>query len=533
MSIERLDHPVAALLCGQGLDLPSQAARLRSLALPSPVGQAPLLLVALLWGHGCTDVVRQLEQCLDNLLADLQCTPAAWSPSQAVRQALAVLNRQLYQQRRSLAAPIEVHGALLLVQAGEVQLLQAGAIGLLRYLDGSLQSLAGRDGLQLGAQPELALVQQRLPLSGRERLLLAPQALLNVADLQALREACGEPGEVGAQQLLKPLLKAPGAVALVLPQAVPGLAVVVAPRSWPAPPEAYPGLCLDGWTLLAACPYGPPGRMFRARDEQGREALLCPAAAAADEAFWQREWAQRRSPVASLAPLLSSGRARRHAFSLLAAPAPGTRSLQDWAAAHGPLDGAGLLALLVQLIAAVRALQRRGMQGLWLDVRCILVDPAGRLQLWVEHAAVLPGVPRQPMPAQAEPLAPELRAGQALDGRADQFALAALAYWLLCGRWPEVARTDAPALCRYQPLAVLGVALPPGWDGVLARALAPRPEARFEALSEFEQALRQPWQSRESGARRRPRALWGWRMGLVLVLGLQLLSALWLSLLLG
>ena len=34
--------------------------------------------------------------------------------------------------------------------------------------------------------------------------------------------------------------------------------------------------------------------------------------------------------------------------------------------------------------------------------------------------------------------------------------------------------------------------LPVGWDGVLARALAPRPEGRFEALSEFWLALQKP-----------------------------------------
>ncbi len=533
MSIDRLDFPAASLLYGQGQDLPSQAARGRSMWLPGQEGQAPVLLVALLWGRGRTDVVRILEQCLNNLLADLHCTPAAWTSTQAARQVLAVLNRQLFRQRRGEGHQVEVHGALLLLQAAEAQLLQAGAIGLLRYQGGSLQSLAGRDGLQLGGQAELALVQHRLPLSGGEALLLAPQALLDVADLQALREACGQLAELGPEPLLAPLLKAPGAVALVLPKAWQTPAPSTTSAHWPAVHDARPELQLDGWTLLAACPFGPPGRLFHARDEQGHQALLCLAAADADEAYWQREWALRRSPVSSLVQLLSSTRPRRHAFSLWAVPPAGTRSLQDWVAAQGPLDGPSLLALLEQLIVAVRALQRRGMQGLWLDVRNILVDEGGRLLLWVEHAALLPGVPRQPMPANAEPLAPELREGRAVDGRADQFALAALAYWLFCGRWPDVARADAPQACGYLPLAHFSAQVPAGWDGVLARALAPRAEARFEALSEFQQALHKPWQQRVSASRRAPRDQWGWRMGLVVVLGLQLLSALWLSLLLG
>ena len=48
-----------------------------------------------------------------------------------------------------------------------------------------------------------------------------------------------------------------------------------------------------------------------------------------------------------------------------------------------------------------------------------------------------------------------------------------------------------------------GVHVPQGWDGVLARALAPQPQARFDALSEFQLALQQPLQARRSQALRR------------------------------
>ncbi|MDQ6158331.1 protein kinase, partial [Pseudomonas aeruginosa] len=74
----------------------------------------------------------------------------------------------------------------------------------------------------------------------------------------------------------------------------------------------------------------------------------------------------------------------------------------------------------------------------------------------------------------------------------DQFALAALFYWLLCGRWPSIACPESDGGCRYEPLGERQADLPVGWDGVLARALAPRPEGRFEALSEFWLALQKP-----------------------------------------
>lgn len=530
MSIERLHHPTIKLLCGNGLDLPSQAARARASWLPGREGRPPLLLVALLWARDCTDVVRTLEAYLDGLLADFCSTPAGWSEAQAARQVLAALNQQLFRQRQAGRSIAQLDAGLLLLQNGEAQFLQAGAIGLRRDQGTTATSLVGRDGLQLGAQAELALVQHRLLLSADELLLMAPQPLLDVADLQDWRGLDAELDMQALHALLTPLLQAPGAAVLLQPGVLEQTPALTVRAPWPAVQHAQPGVQLDGWMLLSACPYGPPGRLFRATDLRGREALLWLAEQAADEAFWQREWALRRSPVSSLPQVLSSHQPREHAFLLLEPPAKGMRSLIDWVAAYGPVDGLTLLALLEQLVAAVRGLQRRGMQGLWLDPRNILVSDGGRVLLLPEHAALIPGVAQQALPAHAVPLAPEARAGQNLDGRADQFALAALAYWLLCGRWPDVAQADADGPGRYIPLAPFNVQLPAGWDGVLARALAPMPQARFEALSEFELALRQPLQLRAEPTRRTRRYRSPWQLVLLGLLLTQLGIGLWLSL---
>ncbi|TWC36268.1 hypothetical protein FBY03_109106 [Pseudomonas sp. SJZ079] len=530
MSIERMDHPAVSLVQGHGIDLPAQAARTRARWLAGRQGRAPVLLVALLWARDCPDVVQRLERYLDEVFDDYRCTPQGWSEVQAARQVLAALNQRLFFRQQTGRSIPQLNAGLLLVQGDEVQFLQAGAIGLLRYQASGLHSLVGRDGMQLGMQAELALVQQRLPLQPGEALLLAPQPLLGVADLQAFRTQCETLCVDRLPTLLKPLLSAPGAAVLLLPGAADSPPPVTAREQWPALSEAVAGMQLDGWTLLSSCAFGPPGRVFKARDGAGCEALLWLAEKAADEAFWQREWALRRSPLASLPQVVSSRQPRQHAFLLFELPAPGMRSLNDWVAAHAPLDGQSLLALLDQLIAAVRALQRRGMQGLWLSPQHILVGDGGRLLLLPEHAALLPGVPRQGLPDEAIPLAPELRGEGRVDGRADQFAVAALTYWLLCGRWPEVACPEGGAQSRYVPLASFSGYLPAGWDGVLARALAPQPGARFEALSEFRQALQHPLQhpvgvARAHGWRRRR-----WQLALLATLTAQLLLGLWLSL---
>ncbi|WP_044872606.1 protein kinase [Pseudomonas sp. LFM046] len=527
MPLQLLEHPAVSLAQGHGLDLPTQAARARATWVAGRQGRPPLMLVALLWGRSCTSVVRMLEQFLDALFADYACTPEGWSETQAARQVLAALNLQLYRRRQSGENVPELSAGLLLVQDGEVQFLQAGSVGLVHFQGARIQGLVGRDN-PLGGQAELAVIQHSLPLTPNQLLLLAPQPLLEVADLNALGEACADlqPGQLGG--LLEPLLSAPGAAALVLPGEPNCLPPPAPGVHCPKLDAPAPGMEVDGWTLLAPCDYGPPGRLFRAV-EDGREALLWLAEADADEAFWQREWVLRRSPVATLPQVLSPRQGRQHAYQLFTLPPAGAQSLAKLREAHGSMDADAILAILVQLIEAVRSLQRRGMQGLWLNPRQILLDERGHLLLMPEFAAILPGVARQATPAQAVPLAPELRHGRALDGSADQFALAALAYWLLGGEWPEAARPEGGQASRYVPLAGRVPNLPEGWDGVLAKALAPQPRARFEALSEFQLALERllGQAHRQKPAPRHKRA---WHLAMVLALGLPLLLGLWLGL---
>ncbi|MDE3738179.1 protein kinase [Pseudomonas resinovorans] len=527
MPLQLLEHPAVSLAQGHGLDLPNQAARARATWVAGRQGRPPLLLVALLWGRSCTSVVQLLGQYLDALFADYACTPEGWSETQAARQVLAALNLQLFRRRQAGERVPELSAGLLLVQDGEAHFLQAGAVGLVHFRGDLTQGLVGRDN-PLGDQAELAVIQHSLPLTPNQPLLLAPQPLLDVADLRALRETCNslQPGHLG--DLLEPLLSAPGAAALVLPGEPHSLPPVASSTQWPRLETAAPGMEVDGWTLLAHCDYGPPGRLFRA-EEEGREALLWLADEDADEAFWQREWVLRRSPVATLPQVLSPRQGRQHAFLLFALPPAGAQSLARRREGRTPLDAKSTLAIVVQLIEAVRSLQRRGMLGLWLNPRQILLDEHGRLLLLPEFAAILPGVTRQPVPPQAVPLAPELRHGRALDGSADQFALAALAYWLLSGQWPEATRPEGGQASRYVPLAGRVRGVPAGWDGVLAKALAPQPRARFEALSEFQLALERLL---DQSLRHKPVPRFNRtrRVALAVLVGLPVLLGLWMGL---
>jgi serine/threonine-protein kinase len=92
-------------------------------------------------------------------------------------------------------------------------------------------------------------------------------------------------------------------------------------------------------------------------------------------------------------------------------------------------------------------------------------------------------------------MAPEQAEGRtdAIDGRADQFALAVVAYLLLTGRDPFPGNTTGEVLTRiiyHDPEPMFGVPwCAEGIEAVLGRALAKRPEDRYGRVLEFADAL--------------------------------------------
>lgn len=531
MAYRSLEDVIPGVTAGHGPDLDGRAARVRVQWLPGRQGRPAVLLAALVWVRDCPVAVRLARQMLDELFADYPCTPASWSEAQAVRQVLALFNQRLF-QGRSTGETALIDIGVLLVQGDDLLFFQVGAVGLLRCRGGVLQAFPATGESQLGRSPELGVVQHSLQMNASDALLLAPQPLLALSDQASLRMAQLHADQPALQRWFQGLLAAPGAALLLCDDRERQPPLLELP-SWPKVVRAHPGQRLDGWTLLGNCDFGPAQRVFLAEDEEGRKALLCLAEQDADEAFWQREWAIRRSPVASLLPLLSPRRPRTRAYWLWALPGPGMLALDRWLAQHQRLSASQLLAVLDQLIEALRALQRRGMQGVWLEPRQILLDATGNLCVLAEGAVQLPGGLSAQAPQGWVPLAPELRRGEVMDSRAEQFLVAACAYWLLAGRWPGCAMPDGgdalDASARYyRPLAAGLATLPVGWDGVLAKALAPRPEARFAALSELRQALEDAMQRGEQASREDSLPLW---RGLALVfLGLQLCLGLWYGL---
>ena len=91
-------------------------------------------------------------------------------------------------------------------------------------------------------------------------------------------------------------------------------------------------------------------------------------------------------------------------------------------------------------------------------------------------------------------MAPEQLMGLQADGRVDLWACGVILYELLTGVSPFLAETPAAVMhnvLQGEPVAPssLNPAIPRGFDGVSARALAKKPEERFQTAREFQAAM--------------------------------------------
>ncbi|MFF2088327.1 serine/threonine-protein kinase [Nocardia sp. NPDC058176] len=88
---------------------------------------------------------------------------------------------------------------------------------------------------------------------------------------------------------------------------------------------------------------------------------------------------------------------------------------------------------------------------------------------------------------------PEQLTGASLDHRSDQYSLACTLFWLFTGSGPFTATNPAAVIQGHlqqppPPLSTVRPGLPYGLDSVLAKAMAKRPDDRFDTCSDFANA---------------------------------------------
>ncbi len=170
----------------------------------------------------------------------------------------------------------------------------------------------------------------------------------------------------------------------------------------------------------------------------------------------------------------------------------------------GPMDSDRAMNIIHQLLGALHHVHRAG----WLhrDLKpsnVMLVRQGGRERaVLIDFGVAKPQHTHEPQITQhgflvgtGYSMAPEQIMGCAMDGRADQYSVAAVLYRVLCGRWPYVGKNFIEiALGHVQgaPPVLCGPAEGhSALNAVLQRAMSKRPTDRYPTVEAFGEALRE------------------------------------------
>jgi serine/threonine-protein kinase len=166
---------------------------------------------------------------------------------------------------------------------------------------------------------------------------------------------------------------------------------------------------------------------------------------------------------------------------------------------NNPLpDASAVLKVLRQMADALDYTHARGVIHRDIKPANVMIDSTGTTKIMDFGIARITdartNTPTGMVMGTVEYMAPEQILGEPVDGRADQFALAVVAYQMMTGSTLFGPNTMATLTYKlvHEPAPLpcsRNTSLPRGVDAVLAKALSKKPADRFSSCSEFAEAL--------------------------------------------
>jgi YVTN family beta-propeller protein len=265
--------------------------------------------------------------------------------------------------------------------------------------------------------------------------------------------------------------------------------------------HALEGTSVGIYEVRARIGRGGMGEVYLARDTRlGRPVALkvLPERFALDERF--RERLLRESRLAAsldhphVVPVYDAGEADGRLF--IAMRYVDGVDLKALLQAAAPLAPERVVDIAGQVAEALDAAHQRGLVHRDVKPSNVLLDQQGDrdhaylADFGLTHSPAAAGPADGQLMGTVDYVAPEQIRGDVVDGRADQYALGCLLFECLTGSLPFRDRSEVAAIFAHleepPPLASeRHEAMPSAVDAVLARAMAKRPEDRFDSCREL------------------------------------------------
>ena len=280
-------------------------------------------------------------------------------------------------------------------------------------------------------------------------------------------------------------------------------------EDFPVPGGLAAGSRVAGYRVEEPLGTGGMAVVYRARDERLRRLValkVLDPALAADEEFRWRFTAESRAAAAvdhpNIIPVYEAGQAGRALFIAMRLVTGG--DLRGVLAREGPLAPGRMAGLLSPVASALDAAHGAGLVHRDVKPANVLVDtgPGRPEHVYLSDFGISKGAASSArLTGTGQFLgtpsytSPEQVKGLAVDGRADQYALACVAWQLLTGTVPFQRDQGLAVLLAHlseppPPLAALRPGLPAAAGQVLARAMAKDPADRYPSCGGFTDALR-------------------------------------------
>lgn len=450
---------------------------------------------------------------VETLTRNFPARPRAWPAGKAVEEIMRHLNGRFHQEgmARFESTELATTCAVVALEGDRLHALNLGDSRIYLWREGILRQLSidhrephpGRSHVltrAMGLSEEFAPARTELPLLAGDVVLLCTDGVSDVLDDDALRRllaagtrAAGIAAEARRQATDETRDDVSAVTLRVLETGTDRRA---AERALLVPETLKAGDIIDGFTLrqsfrasdriwLAARAGEPFVLKFAPREAATNESVLT--------AFIREVWnaTQLKSGFFPGAFVPEDATARYYALEYIHAP-----TLKQYLAEHGVLAPAAAVELARLLLRASQFLLGRDFVHGDLKPENILVldkDGALRFQL-IDLGSAAEVFSLQGRAGTPSYLAPERFNGAAMTEKTEIFSLGVTLYEALTGRLPygEVEPFQQPVFHAPRPLAAHNPHVPPWLEAIIAHAITPDPERRYESYSEMLFELENP-----------------------------------------